>query len=264
MKRTGRILLVEDIPNTRESYTDLLEEVGFSVVSVGDLPEALSALDRVTFHVALVDIMLAGEKNTVNRDGVIVINRIAELDEGTKAIPLTGQDKRSFVRDAFKEMAVFDFLDKTEDIGGKGWDYALGIIEKAIAECEIDDTPSWSELSGPVFAPGEEQGFVSMVTHRIPGAKLDVLQQQLPNCVRKIQPLRANTTDDVRFHWDEEKDAVVGEFWSKSYGNRVWIVIDNGDPILEEFGGAIISSRGKGKLRISAILSDDGVRDEFI
>lgn len=264
MAKLNRILLVEDIPASRESYLAFLTEAGYAVTAVSCAEEAIAAADAVTFHLALVDIMLGGERNTSNRDGVEVIRYLSGLNEGTQTIPLTGQDKRSFVRDAFKELSVFDFLDKKEDIADKGWQYAVGIIEKAIAECEIDDTPNWSDLTGPLLANGEEQGFVHMVSQRIPGAKLDVLQQQLPNCVRNLQPIKARLTDEMRFHWDDQRDAIIGEFWSKAVGKKVKIFLSGAELDPENIGGRTVWSRRKGKLNISAFVFEDGTRGDYL
>ncbi len=225
MAKKKRVFLVEDIETTRDAFRDRLELEGYSVVTAIDLPSAADVLNRTTFHVALVDIMLDGAKNTANRDGVEVIRHLNSLGEGTMIIPLTGQDKRSFVRDSFKDYGVFDFLDKHEDITVKGWEFAIGRIEAAISRSELDDTPAWSDIVQTVLFPEEEQVLVNNVNTVTGGTKFDILERTLCAAIREFQPLVGKSGVSSAFNLNETGDQIVGEFWSKSHGKPVRFVI---------------------------------------
>lgn len=236
MAKKKRVLLVEDVASSRKAYKSRLELEGYSVTAAANLEDAKAAVDARTFHVALVDIMLDGPKNTANRDGVEVIKHINNLDEGTLVIPLTGQGQKSFVRDTFKELGVFDFLDKHEDITTKGWDFAVSRIEAAISRSELDDTPEWSDFVKNTLHPEEEQVLVSNVSALTDGVKFEIFTRLLSAAIREFQPLVGVPGGDSAFSLNQAEDCVTGEFWSKSHGRAVSIQIrkasnGNGEPI---------------------------------
>lgn len=265
MAQKFRILLVEDIPGVRDSYHSFLEKCGFVVTSVGSVDAALGSIDMVTYHVALVDIMLAGEKNTGNRDGLKVIEAITKLGEGTKIIPLTAQAKKTFVRDVFKDFGVFDYIDKVEDITEQGgWQQvALPKVQSAAAGCEIDDNQSWTSLVGTVLGLNEPEALMRLANAKIRGYKNQIFMGMLPNCVQRFQPLKPLIADENRFQWDEDKKAIVGKFWSKALGRAVKIGICDASITEPELGGKRMYSRKKGKVRLIVDVFEDGDRSLY-
>lgn len=102
-KPAGRVLVLDDEPNIRESLAEYLEDCGFDVLTAESGEQALSLplLDEVA--VALVDIRLGG------MDGLAFIRRMHErlpgaaclihtgstdfqLDDGLRAIGVTEHD----------------------------------------------------------------------------------------------------------------------------------------------------------------------------
>jgi CheY-like chemotaxis protein len=88
-----------------------LEKEGYRVWTAGRLPEALDLLDRHFFHVAIVDIRLVDDQPG-NQDGIEVVKRISQADEGTRAIIITAFGTIKMARDAFKEYEVSEFMEK--------------------------------------------------------------------------------------------------------------------------------------------------------
>lgn len=265
MAKKKRIFLVEDVLSVRKAYKSALELEGYSVTAAADVAEALHILEEQTFHVALVDIMLDGEKNTSNRDGVKIIARMNELNEGTLIIPVTGQRQKSFVRDSFKELGVFDFLDKNEDLDQKGWDYAISRIEAAISQSELDDTPEWSDLINTVLLPDEEKTFVSNVSVVTGGAHFDVLKRTLCAAVREFQPLVGKRGISQSFSLDRDADEVVGEFWSKSHRRAVKFILRKAHvPGREADSIPELFLRKKSKLALAVVPLDGVPRNSFL
>jgi len=111
MKEKGKVLIVEDEATWRKLYQKVLEKEGYRVWTAGRLPEALDLLDRHFFHVAIVDIRLVNDQPG-NQDGIEVVKRISQADEGTRAIIITAFGTIQMTRDAFKEYQVFEFMEK--------------------------------------------------------------------------------------------------------------------------------------------------------
>jgi len=113
-KRT-RVLVVEDVDTMRKMLVrSFLLRGHYRVDEAADLDEAMHALETCTYQVALVDIMLAGAMDTANRDGSKVLEKIRDLEEGTRAIVLSGQDQPQLARDFLKEFGAADYIAKSE------------------------------------------------------------------------------------------------------------------------------------------------------
>lgn len=98
-KADAKILLVEDDTFIRELYEDLLSEEGFTVKSVEDGVEAKNLLEKESFDVTLLDIMLprldgmtllkeADEKMRQNMGSVILLTNLGQdavIKEGFKS-----------------------------------------------------------------------------------------------------------------------------------------------------------------------------------
>jgi CheY-like chemotaxis protein len=111
MGEKGKVLIVEDEATWRKLYQKVLEKEGRRVWTAGSLPEAWDLLDRHFFHVAVVDIRLV-DSQPGNQDGIEVVKRISQADEGTRAIIITAFGTIQMTRDAFKQHQVFEFMEK--------------------------------------------------------------------------------------------------------------------------------------------------------
>lgn len=74
-KQPARILVIEDEPELRKLYADLLADQGYEVIAAGDGQSGLKLLKKGGYDLVLLDIMLP----TV--DGLEVLQRL--IDEGT-------------------------------------------------------------------------------------------------------------------------------------------------------------------------------------
>jgi two-component system response regulator (stage 0 sporulation protein F) len=111
MGEKSKVLIVEDEATWRKLYQKVLEKEGYQVWTAGSLPAALDLLDHHFFHVAIVDIRLVDDQPG-NQDGIEVVKRISQDDEGTKVIIITAFGTIQMTRDAFKEYDVFEFMEK--------------------------------------------------------------------------------------------------------------------------------------------------------
>ena len=106
--------------------------------------------------------------------------------------------------------------------------------------------------------------FVNMVTTRIPAAKVAVLQKLLPDCVRFFQPLKGLIESEAHFQWSEERNLIVGNFWSKAFGRPVYISIGAEQRDRSGLDGKSLAwIRSKAKLQIFGEFHEDNSRKEF-
>src|SRR5438270_640358 len=85
-----RILVVEDDVQLAGLYAQILKELPNVAVDVaGSESEALDKVGRVTYHLVLVDVMLAGSTDRGDQGGLSVLRRLRELGEGTAVITST-------------------------------------------------------------------------------------------------------------------------------------------------------------------------------
>jgi len=111
------VLIVDDQPNWRELFSDLLED-RYDVTSVGSYEEALKVLEqKPLFHVVIADIRL-DDKEQANEDGLRLIEEFKEQGElGTNFIIVTGYPTIRTVRKALQQLSVFDYIEKYPEDG---------------------------------------------------------------------------------------------------------------------------------------------------
>src|SRR5664280_3648079 len=127
-----RVLVVEDIAIARESYVANLElSDQYRVDAAADLASAEMAIDVCAYHVAVVDIMLAGPRDVSNRDGVKVARRLQRLAEGTRVVMLSAQrSETELVGDLLQDYGVFKYIDKAT-LERDGIAGLLEVVERA-------------------------------------------------------------------------------------------------------------------------------------
>ncbi len=81
----ARVLVVDDEPNVRRSFTMFLRHGGHEVEGVGDAASALERLEQEPFDVVLTDIVLKAD------DGLSLLGRIADRWPDTQVVLVTGQ-----------------------------------------------------------------------------------------------------------------------------------------------------------------------------
>ena len=122
--KARRLLLVDDEPGIRTSLSAVLEDEGYSVVSVGDGEAGLAQLEQESFDCVLLDVWLPG------MDGMEVLNRIQERlgDERPAVVMISGHGNIETALRATR-LGAFDFIEKPLTI-----DKVLLVVKNAIAQ----------------------------------------------------------------------------------------------------------------------------------
>jgi CheY-like chemotaxis protein len=113
MEDRVNVLVVDDNHSWVENYEEALGDLGYCAHAAFDLETALNLLDRKFFHVAIVDVRL-DETDKDNLQGLDVLQRIWELDEGTAAIMVSGFPMTDLLP-SFMAYQVFDFVKRERE-----------------------------------------------------------------------------------------------------------------------------------------------------
>jgi CheY-like chemotaxis protein len=97
----GRILVVDDLPDWRETLSGVLRDEGYEVRVAEGRPEALRLLESERFHLAVLDVRL-DESDEDNREGLELMRQIKAYDPTVSVIILTGYADVEIVQEALR------------------------------------------------------------------------------------------------------------------------------------------------------------------
>ncbi len=106
MTLTGKILIIDDEANLRQTFTRILKQAGHQVTSAGDGPEALKRLAGTSYDLAFLDIRLPG-----GQDGLELLKEIHQLYPNMPVILFTGHASLQSAMDAVR-LGASDYLTK--------------------------------------------------------------------------------------------------------------------------------------------------------
>jgi two-component system nitrogen regulation response regulator NtrX len=107
-KRSGKVLVVDDEKNIRETVARVLHYEGYTVAEAADGKTAVDMVNEGRFDAVLLDIKMPGI------DGMEVLKRIREMDRDLPVLMISGHGTISTAVEATK-MGAFDFLEKPAD-----------------------------------------------------------------------------------------------------------------------------------------------------
>ena len=105
----GKILVVDDESDVRETMKTILEKEGYAVVTAIDGDDGLEKWEKEKPDLILLDIMM--EK----KDGIQTLEEIRESSEEAKVIMITGVDQEQAVKKTLK-LRANGFILKPFDI----------------------------------------------------------------------------------------------------------------------------------------------------
>ena len=263
MDKKPRILVVEDIDTFRESHVDNLEREHYSVRGVGSFAEAHDAIIKRTYHVALVDIMLGGEKDLANRDGVKVLEAIQQLDEGTKPIVVSKQPEKQRVRDFLKNLGAFDYLDKFE-LEKNGIQLLVRMVSDAVAAGNAKKEPAWADVETALCHGTTEAFFVTDCLGRFQfSGGFEHLTRSLVTVSRHTLPLLVPKGPATAMTFDSALGGFRGRFWSKGQGLAIELIIGD-ERMAKSDPNECLQRHEKGGLVVEVRPSTDVVYAEFM
>lgn len=127
----GHILVVDDLPDVGWTIKGLLEDVGYWVRYMRTRTDALHALDKESFRVAVLDVRL-DEYDVNNRDGIWLMHKINRNYPLIKIIIFTGYPMTDMILEALSHkqngaVPAFAFLNKKD-----GFDRLAEVVKSAL------------------------------------------------------------------------------------------------------------------------------------
>ena len=104
-EQKSQILLADDETTFRETFTKVLEEEGFAVTAVCDGKQALEAVQKHSYAVAILDIQMPGS------DGISVLREITAVRPDTRTIMVTAYGTVEMAVEAIK-LGACDYVMK--------------------------------------------------------------------------------------------------------------------------------------------------------
>lgn len=102
---TGRVLVVDDHRQARESMSDVLRQAGHQVQSVSSAVEALKLLDRESFDVVITDLQMPG------MSGLDFVRQLEKRPHGAQIVMVTAYATVASAVEAMRHGA-FDYIEK--------------------------------------------------------------------------------------------------------------------------------------------------------
>ncbi len=276
MEQKYRLLIVEDDIDFLDSLRSSFEDEGFYTDGATNLNKALELISRRTYHIALVDINLGGpDDSKLNRDGLEVLKRLHELDEGTKAIVLTGQDQPQFAADIVKNYQPSDYIDKGQFIKDKKQLYSK--VNEQCESCNIISYGTYGKKKNKIkaieFLSMNDPTWVAntLMLIKVKGG-YNNLSIFLERFCKPFAPLMPRKHYTQIMNVVDEKRITYGEFWSKGTGTPIALVLCSDDKnkqlddiIKENWGKELICDESS-KVGIRGIIYNllNVDRDEFM
>lgn len=104
-KKRKKILLVDDEANVIKVFSDVLRNENYIVKGVDNGPEAIKAIEKETFDLALVDLRMQG------MDGIEVLENIKKIKPHLPVIIYTGYGSVTTAVESMRKRAA-DYLNK--------------------------------------------------------------------------------------------------------------------------------------------------------
>lgn len=104
-EKKGKILWVDDEIELLRSHILFLEEKGYTVIPVTNGDDAVTAIERESFDLILLDEMMSG------KGGLETLSEIKEISPGIPVIMITKSEEESLMEEAIGSK-IFDYLTK--------------------------------------------------------------------------------------------------------------------------------------------------------
>lgn len=230
----ARVLVVEDDLDIRDSFARYLRSNGYIVDEADGLAMAIQRIADVTYHVAVVDIMLAGPDRK-NRDGLRVADEINRIGEGTLSIIVSQQEDTQVAADTLQNQGVYRYLSKVS-IEQQGLEVLLSAVASAMSKVELTAFGSGPDTSGKVnflscldyiagSGPQMIVNFNKWTSLFKPQVSPRLLEDTLDSFISLWAPIlpMKSASELISFH--PVPPCLVGTFWSKVLGEPVTLVI---------------------------------------
>lgn len=245
-----RILVVEDEFDIRDSFARFLRAQGYEVDEATSFDDARSQIASRTYHVALIDIMLAGPDRK-NRDGLKLVDEIRAQDEGTASIVISQQEDAQVAADTLQQQGVYRYVSKVS-IEQEGLDLLAHTVQKACVQVKLAPFGWISGRSGDriprdclTYVAGEGERLIISYNrwahHFGPKVSPHVVEEALGTFISRWAPVLPYKDREEYITLLADPPCLAGTFWSKTLGIAVTLMICPSDAAEAVSSGGTIS-----------------------
>ena len=143
-----RVLVVDDLPDLRQTIAGLLEDDGWEVRAAASIEEVEVLVREEHFDVAILDVRL-DEQDIENRDGLFRMHALNKNSPSTAIIILTGHADVGMVQEALQRQPG-EVLSTP----------AFGFLEKF----QIEQLTTWAEMAFDQSSRGSERRLQELIS----------------------------------------------------------------------------------------------------
>jgi len=111
------VLIVDDRKNWLDTLCDLLDSDAYDIETATSYDEAMCKLEQRAFHVLVADQRLA-DADEKNIEGILLLDELDKLQDGTQAIIVTGYPTKEAIKRALRGSRAHDYILKHPEEGG--------------------------------------------------------------------------------------------------------------------------------------------------
>lgn len=213
--RKRSLLIVEDAQPMQQLLREMGISASFDVTAAASRSEAMEAIERRRFELALVDMrLIEWDKN--NKDGLSILQRLFELGEGTVSAILT-------VYGTFgdAEIARERYGAHIVEKGVPHFSESVGRLLRLASEAQfaprVEPSYAWSGREHPDLWSFQLNSVLRPKGDF--GVTLSLLQELLLTCDPILEGIDAHGLEPIPDH-----PAVAGLYWSRGIGEAVVVV----------------------------------------
>lgn len=220
-----KVFVVEDDATWQGIYKHNIEKPDCDVTIVGNKVEAFDVLEKASFDFAILDVRL-DKVDDQNIDGLLVLQRISKLQEGTRSIVVTGHGTVKITRDALQNYGAADIREK-EEINPQ---LIRDIINQQIVDLQKKLKPSGSECAK--LLSGKENGqeilaWESWMQNILKSSGgIDPMYELFQKFVGDLVPIFFSR-NSIGLRQYQSLRIVSGYVWSKRFAQAIGIFIGN-------------------------------------
>lgn len=252
--------MVEDVDSTRRAYRRHLELSDLEVHEAASFSEASTALERITFHVACVDLGLE-ESDPSNYEGQRVLRKIAELAEGTRLIIVSqkfGGLALNIAIEAYEGQGLSRYL-------RKGQFEPDEFVEAVTEEAQKAVLPIFKDHKHPFEAIVDGLD-PDVSVHNIlealdPTGGFSTVRNLVNDSLKLLCPLRPALDAGDQLTTDKGGRHVAFNAWSKAIGSGIRLILSGNDASYDE--QTIIGEERSENIQGVVLRVSSASRDEY-
>lgn len=233
-----RVLIVEDDPSWQENFKETVESLDYVAQLAGSFRVADSRLNRQHFHLVLVDLRL--QEGAEELQGMKLVQKVAELDEGTSTIIVSGYADATIATEALKRFDAFYVIEK-DRVDPRQF---VELVQAAVSQADEKYRARFASAMDFLSAGQDVHSWAAEVLSALIGENrtlglndLNQLRDLLNVLLDGLFPLLHHRLEK-RVLIDRDAGVVRGHYWSKALGDAIALELGSRELVEREIADA--------------------------